>query len=186
MSKVAGERYVYKFIDTEAICQFNPELVSVAREHNCKANINLAKSRPSKSSRYQPYVQKYTTNSTPPSTTVVHHPITINQLSYEINSTNNFILNEAAMAAGLSVSTSYVSHPATSAAKSADVSSTSSVGSSLASTSIPNSSYYQPDSPKSSPANTIATSTPNCVNNYYKYQTPVVLLSPNIKVTNLK
>lgn len=30
MSKVAGERYVYKFIDTEAICQFNPELISIS------------------------------------------------------------------------------------------------------------------------------------------------------------
>lgn len=184
MSKVSGERYVYKFIDTEAVCQFNSDLVNASEQESVKRtsghnNLTPFKSRPVKSSklsshRFQPYTHRHSANSTTPTTagtttttttTVVHHPITINQLSYEINSTNNFILNESA---GLSLSTSYPSQ--TSMVKSADMSSNSSGYTSSATSS----SYYQSDSPKlistTEVNNNLATSTPN----YYKYQTPVI------------
>ena len=190
MSKVAGERYVYKFIDIEAICQFNPELTnftsSESRGNTNKANIStpLFKSRSSKlvklasSHRYQPYKSIYSAGSTNPlppqpvvpattttttTTTVVHHPITINQLNYEINNTNNFLLNDPT---GLSVTTTTNYDQKESTNNDCN-------GYSNAT----NSAYYQTvfDSPRSAAVvaanllSDMSTSTPA----YYKYQTPV-------------
>lgn len=201
MSKVAGERYVYKFIDIEAICQFNPELTnftsSESRGNNNKASIStpLFKSRSSKlvklasSHRYQPYKSIYSAGSTNPlppppvvpattttttTTTVVHHPITINQLNYEINNTNNFLLNDPT---GLSVTTSTNYDPIATNGKESTNNDCNGYSSATNSTSA----YYQTvfDSPRSSSvaaavAANLLSDMSTSTPAYYKYQTPVI------------
>lgn len=198
MSKVAGERYVYKFIDTQAICQFNPELLSatasnnghpVTKSHRIKSTTTTTTTS-SKSHRHHPYNNHNTNNmshhKTPhhhkiATTTVVHHPIMINQMNYEINSTSNIIINEAglSMTSSLNYPKSVVETPSViGGGVGANMASSSSSSSSSSSYTPANSSYYQTvpamDSPKHHINTDLSTSTPLCtVNNYYKYQTPV-------------
>lgn len=105
MQKVSGERYVYKFINHNDLYQMYPELSELNKLQNDSKKSKIQKlvvNKPSKlskikcvnnsgktsSQRYQPYSR--TNNQTT-------QPITINNLNYEINNTNNYIINNPSL-----------------------------------------------------------------------------------------
>ncbi len=192
MQKVAGERYVYRFINHSELYELLPELAQLKKQqqqilHGQENALSLPHIKiKSESSRLKPTIK----STTPKIKSMSHrfnpygvHPkpqsvsalpqasITINNLNYEINNCSNYILNATASNTTPSSNNSYESGSYQSSYYSQYASSAKSNENVSAYNSI-NSSHVSTESPKHVTQPALSkTSTPNAypTGNYYNY-----------------